>query len=233
MATIRIVLDTRRIKKDGTYPLVIRVTLNAKFKDYPTRCQVTQKDWDIKSCSVRKSHPHNSLINIRLKELEYEFTGKLMDCFRAHQEGFSFEELRSYLEPKIVKISSVKEFWDKEIQGLIIARKFGNARNYRMVLSVLEKACNLDVSFQQVDYSYLKELENNLLSRGLKTNSVSVYLRAFRAIYNMAINKNIVGYDCYPFRAYRISKEKTVPVYSGQADPPTGILTPLGENAIS
>jgi integrase len=45
----------------------------------------------------------------------------------------------------------------------------------------------------------------------MSTNGISVYLRAFKAIFNKAINNDIVGYEFYPFRKFKIRRIATTP----------------------
>ena len=54
-------------------------------------------------------------------------------------------------------------------------------------------------------------MENKLFKRGLSVNGIGGYMRSFRAICNTAIHFDIVSYEWYPFRKYKIKKEKTTP----------------------
>jgi len=48
MATIKIHLDNRRAKKDGTYPLVIRIRNINQYFDIPTSISLFEIDFDPK-----------------------------------------------------------------------------------------------------------------------------------------------------------------------------------------
>ena len=136
---------------------------------------------------------------------------KLLDCHRAFPTGFSFTQLCCFLSNDRPEPVTVAEFWMNEIEILIHSRKYGNARNNRIALTVLNKVRNLSVPFTDVNYAFLKDIEAVLLNRGLKTNSISVYFRALRAIFNIAINKTIIVPGIYPFRSFRIRNEKITP----------------------
>ncbi|MEM7037592.1 MAG: Arm DNA-binding domain-containing protein, partial [Bacteroidota bacterium] len=45
-ATTAIILDTRRKKKDGTFPVKLRVTHNRKQKFYGTKISLTKSDFE-------------------------------------------------------------------------------------------------------------------------------------------------------------------------------------------
>jgi integrase len=210
MATIRITLDERRIKKNGTYPVVLRVYHAEKYLTIKTSIELERKHWDISSCSVLKSHPLYKQINHRLKELELIQYSKILDLHRSKPNGFSFNELKILYE-KTEKPISLKEFWHNEIELLIQSHKYGNARINKIAFGVLSKIVNLDIPFTELSYTLLNSIEITLLQRGLKKNSISCYFRSLRAIYNIAINKGLVDASFYPFRRFKVRSEKTTP----------------------
>lgn len=65
-------------------------------------------------------------------------------------------------------------------------------------------------SFEALTYKKLVEFQDSMLADEIKVNSISVYMRTIRALYNRAIKEGIVSASSYPFTAYRIKNEKTV-----------------------
>ncbi len=57
--------------------------------------------------------------------------------------------------------------------------------------------------------SKIKDFEESLLEKKKKLNSISVYLRTLRAIYNQAIKDKIALDSLYPFKGLRIKNEIT------------------------
>jgi integrase/recombinase XerD len=45
-ATTKIILDTRRVKKQGTFPVKLRVIFRRATKDYPTIYSLSKEDFD-------------------------------------------------------------------------------------------------------------------------------------------------------------------------------------------
>jgi hypothetical protein len=45
MATLNLVLDKRRVKKDSTYPVVFRLTANRKQAFIPTGISINEQDY--------------------------------------------------------------------------------------------------------------------------------------------------------------------------------------------
>jgi hypothetical protein len=73
MATLHLVLDTRRARKDGTYPLVFRVRAENKFCDISTDFKILKEQFDVKT---------NSLVNdldgnLQLEQLKTHYLKRL------------------------------------------------------------------------------------------------------------------------------------------------------------
>jgi len=215
MIKLRFTLDQRRRKKDGTFPLVLRVYYERRFLTLKTGICILAKDWDEQKGRLRKSHPEHFTANNRLSDQELELRSRLKSLSILYPQHFSFEQMKSHLGGKDIhsEVSpvTVLSFWKQELAHLLDCKRYGSARVYKFSLELLSKVTSLDIPFEHVTYTYLKEAEAKLTKQGTGINSISVYMRSFRAIYNMAINKDVVDASCYPFRKYRIKSEKTVP----------------------
>ena len=63
MASIKIVLWKHDKKKDGTFPLAIRITQNRKTRYIYTGQYILEKDWDKDFGKVKKSHTNSARLN--------------------------------------------------------------------------------------------------------------------------------------------------------------------------
>ncbi|WP_255154956.1 Arm DNA-binding domain-containing protein [Ferruginibacter sp. HRS2-29] len=52
--SIKVSLDTRRSKADGTYPIILRLTHNRKTTSIKTGIHLKKEDWDEKALKVKK-----------------------------------------------------------------------------------------------------------------------------------------------------------------------------------
>lgn len=106
--------------------------------------------------------------------------------------------------------ASILKYGELTVSQLRRSKKFGNAKTYENVLSRLSRFLNgVDCAFDKIDYSFINEFQAQLLSDGLKINTVSVYLRTIRALYNRAIKDGVAGRSDYPFENFRIKSEPT------------------------
>ena len=60
--TFKAFMNERRQKKDGTYPIVLRVTVDRKLKEIPLNIYLHQGEWDQGKNRVRPTHPNAKLI---------------------------------------------------------------------------------------------------------------------------------------------------------------------------
>ena len=222
MATsTKIILDDRRPKDDGTFPIVIRLTHNRITRYIHTGYSVNPDEWDepskyviSKNISAKELKVINS--RIRLKEsaandiiLELEKFGEL--------EKLSATEVKDKIINKSPKVT-FREFTEKIIAELTTSKKFGNASVYRQAIDFIDRYTNSkDYTFDQINYNLIKHLESQHLavrkgednSKKNSLNSLSFYFRTIRAVYNRAIKEGIAKRDLYPFNNYSIKQTKT------------------------
>jgi integrase/recombinase XerD len=212
MVQLKLVLDTRRQKADGSFPISYRVTQVKKVIYISSGISIQEIYWEIETRSIKKNHPNAVSINTALSKKFYEIQKAILDL--TDMAIFSFEHLRDKLDKKPVVTPIVKSFNDysKEvISSLHAVKRVGNATVYQTAVNQLMKFWgkpNLD--FTDIDYNLLDAYRNHLISRGIKINSISNYFRTIRAIYNRAIKAKLVSRDKYPFYDVSIKTEKTV-----------------------
>ena len=209
---MKLSLDQRRIRADGTYPVVFRITFNSKSRSISTGFTCKLSDWDVKRNEVTTLTEEALLLKSRLNEQRIKLQEKLLQFERNLLDNTtSVQEIKEHLIGKQSQNSTVLEFWEEEIARLEHVNNYGNSRNYRSALGGIKKEASLTIPFTKIDYSWLLKLESNLRAKGVKTNSVAVYMRTLRALYNKAINVGLIEPNYYPFRKYKIKTEPTSP----------------------
>jgi integrase/recombinase XerD len=207
MATLNLVLDQRRSRKDGTYPLVFRIRMAKKFSDIKTDFKVKPEDFDIKTSSILNDIESNEILN----QLQGHYLKRLREFTSKNIGSEDVKEARKYLVNKKPNETTIEGFWNDQIEEMKIAGRHGGARIYKMTLSVVSQETDLKIPFSNFTFKDLLELEKRLYQRGASVNGISVYMRTFRAICNKAINMEIVNHEWYPFRKYKLKKGKTTP----------------------
>ncbi|NVJ85792.1 MAG: site-specific integrase [Algoriphagus sp.] len=207
MATIILTLKNKK-RKDNTYSIVIRIRHEGRFFDILTGENVPKNKFDKKKGAVLG----NRALQLHLDELKEKYAKRLRAFISENiNRPFSLEEIKAFVLRKSADEITVEEFWKENIDQLIKSGRGGSARTYKNTLNVFSKIINLKCSFRAIGLRDLQSVEKELRIRGNKYNSIAVYMRTFRAICNRAIQYNLVDYEWYPFRKYKIKKEKTVP----------------------
>ena len=96
----------------------------------------------------------------------------------------------------------VVAFMKQVADGLQMGGNFGTAHVYRSSLNaIIAYRGKGDFTFHEVTPEWLKGFEIHLRSRGCSWNTVSTYMRTFRAVYNRAVDSGKAAYIPHLFRS--------------------------------
>ena len=85
----------------------------------------------------------------------------------------------------------------------------GTAHNYQAALNSIKRFRNSkDIFFDEITHVLVEDYQAYLKSMGLAPNSISFYIRIFRAVYNRIVEQELT-HDRKPFRAAFTGREKT------------------------
>jgi len=206
MTTVKLVLDKRRKKKSGAYPLVIRIRLAGKYVDVATKQELHEHQFDDK----RQTVIGNKTLNKSLQKEIENCKDKIIKYEQLHDE-ITIEQIKVLFGKSQKSEPTIAEFWQQEAVRLTEIGKAGNAGVYLSSLKGLNRVMNLDMPFKELKHMQLLDAETTLLKNGVKLNTLSVYMRTLRAICNKAIFVDLVDQGWYPFFRYKIKKGKSVP----------------------
>jgi integrase/recombinase XerD len=213
MVTYKVLIDERRAKSDGTYPIIIRITFNRKVNTINSGAYIHRDFWDSKNSNVKSTHPNAQLLNKKVTEY-YLKVQKLV--LQLEGDGqFDFEGLKeqlkdNYKPAKVAEKVLFKDYAEQLIATLHSLNKVGNATIYQTAVNrFIAYADNPKLRFTDITFTLLDGFKNELVKSGLKANSVSNYFRTLRAIYNKAIKAKVVDRSHYPFLDITIKTERT------------------------
>jgi len=208
MVTIKVFLDKRKIRKDNTFPVCLRIYHNGSSTTRSARIDVLESQWDDVKKLVKKNHPtalaYNRLLTKQIADLQS--TLLLADA----------QKVKEYLQPAKIKQIPVEvkktvfEFTNELIVELRLDNKIGNAWVYESTLNALRKFHrDTNLYFEQIDFQFLDKYNKHLLRSGVRHNTAFFYMRTLRAFYNKAIKHKIVDRNLYPFHDISLKAEKT------------------------
>lgn len=208
-------LDTRKSKKDGTFPLVFRVYKSRKsYISISTGLCFHEKDWDSNKKAIKSTYRGSKSVawlnNYILSQRAYygDIMAKL--DYDKRLVGLSNAELKDFLVKKSTDVTFL-EYTQKQVNEMKALKRIGNARSYEGIIQVLKKYLKgKGLRFEEISYDFLNKFEFHYLSKaGNSKNGLAVYMRAIRAIYNKAIKDGLVEQKFYPFTLYKIKTEPT------------------------
>lgn len=175
------------------------ITLGTAFKN----------QWNFESEFPNGKHPHTQQLKTLLKRKENRAESAILEL-DDFGKPYTVDDIAEKIDMG-KRSTSFKEYSNKLISQLKRAGKNGNARAYQDAQTAFLKFNKgKDIDLKNIATKTLQKFENHLLEKGLKVNSISVYLRTLRAIYNKAIKEDIVNEKYYPFKNFKIKKEATI-----------------------
>lgn len=223
---ISIVLDKRRAKSSGKFPVKLRVFNKVLKKDkrYPLDIDLNEDEFELIWINPENKALRGTNKEMRLKLQAIET--------RANKEAqqmniFGFEKFETKLFRKSSHKNNVQYHFNLIINKNIQNDKIGTAESYKYTLNSLasfvdkhnaiSEASEIDkLSFDTITADWLNEYEKFMLANGKSYTTIGIYTRTLRAIFNNAISVFDISQDIYPFstkdkdKLYKIPHAKKV-----------------------
>lgn len=208
MASLKIVLDVRRAKKDGEYPLKLQITHKGKVIYISTNISALESQF--KNGVLNRTAQNWQAKNIVLRNMLSEGEMILLDLERKSSlAGTTINSLKSIIEAKIKgkpEMNSPKPFIEYIDEFISLKSKPNTIEIYKQTkLKLL--SYDPQCTFESMNMQWLTKFDLWMQSFGLKTNGRSIHMRNIRAVFNYAIDEEIT--TLYPFRRFKIKSEET------------------------
>lgn len=221
--SVSIVLDERRAKANGLYPIKLRVYSSelqvkklysfVKRKKEQGEEGLTKVDF---SKSEFKSVWHTEKTRKEHQEIKDELTAVLMKA-KTIVKGinpFTFTEFELKFKRATGDNTNVIYQYNEIIKKLKANNKFSTASSYNdsinSLISFVETVKGkkpTKISFSEVTPDWLKNYETFMLSDLKRSKTtVGIYLRPLRAVFNSAINQKSISIESYPFGSGKSGK---------------------------
>ncbi|RZW57718.1 MAG: hypothetical protein EX263_00570, partial [Flavobacteriaceae bacterium] len=135
MGTVKTKLDTRRVKSDGTYNVIFRITHSKKIYTINSGVAIPEKQWDATKGQIAKNHPNAKRLNLKLLKTYYKIEEGLLEL----DDAFTIGKLRSKLGYSTKSDSNLtfKQFADIIIAQMMEVKRTGNAIVYQTAVNRL------------------------------------------------------------------------------------------------
>lgn len=209
MASIWYYLDTRRRKADGTFPLKIKIGLNAKDGCLINlKISLREDQWENGEV-VR--HPNRRFLNTYVKQRYLDITNSI---FKLEITGainrMSPVEIKKYVESSLGAVADEAYTFSEHFERFISTREKESTKDiYHQTLLKVELFSPGKLAFSDINIIWLKGFEQFLKGQGLSVNSINLHIRNIRAVFNDAINEDKAEQNLYPFRKFKLKSEET------------------------
>lgn len=187
--TVLTVLDRRRQKNNGLYPVKIEVIYKRRQKYYPAWQDVTVEEWETMWTSRRIHH--------KATEIERSFNMIRSTVETLADKGrFCF----SALEYRIGRTDlSVNDAIRRKMRALQDEGRVNSFYRYRSMLQALEEFKGGRIAFDDVDARWLKRCEEKWVNNGRNNTTINIYMKSLRSIFKEAVEDGVITESQCPF----------------------------------
>ncbi len=205
LANTSTILDTRRQKKDGTYPVKVRVTFERKQRYFLTPYNYPKKEFDKLMYGTRTSPPEKS----KRKEMT-DCEDKASDIIKK-MKVFNWKILEKLYYSNRASVITLSSAFKDYAQTFRDAGQIGTAVAYECAKSSFDKFIP-DAKLSDITPEVLNEYQNWMDKEEKSITTVSIYLRTLRALLNNAILEGNLPKESYPFgkKVFEIPQERNI-----------------------
>lgn len=212
MVSVNLYLDKRRTTNSNKYPLKLCVCRNSVRTYIATNMHLEPSQFDKTGGkdgrSWIKEHPKKEQYNRLLLRQIADTEECVLQLEQEHALYHkSAKELHNLILSRLNGESDVIVPTYKDVLSQLIKSK--NKRVIELHLQTFDKITTFaseSVTMEEIDFRWLQRFETYLL-HSLSINTVAIHLRNIRAVFNYALTIELI--TAYPFRKFRIQKQKT------------------------
>lgn len=195
------VLDRRRVKTNGMYPVKVEVVYRRQQKYYPTGIDMTPQQWESASSTRENSEAEQRI------ETSFHNVRSAVETL-ADRGIFSMMTLSLRLGQgsEVTVNSALTQMMER-------FRKEGRVNSYyrcRSTLRAFEKFAGDKVLFRDVTEGWLYDCETFWRKEGMACTTVSIYMRTLKCVFNEAVKRGYVKESSSPFGRGKYSAPRGV-----------------------
>ena len=205
-----------KLNKLGLAPVQIECLLNRKRRFFDTKIKVSPNDWDYTKRRVNKSHPNALKLNQRINQLLTQFEEYELSFLNA-KKPFNLSMFDNLFKPPMY--NNFNEFMEYEIKN----SKHTEATK-KSQLSTLNRLNQFrkNIDFDAVTFEFLHDFERFCRKQTisisgdkkyLSENTIWKYFKNIKTYVNLAINKELISIEKYPFRKFKFRLKETEKTY--------------------
>ena len=210
MASVKVTLDKRARKKDGTYPIKYTISHGGRTSQMPAYMSVSPDEWDSVKCKVVQ-RDDKYLLNARLGQGLADIGRAILQLrMEGRLKGRSAKDVRdmvlAILEPDSGKPVTFIDWYRS------FAMRHENNRTKAIYLATIVQMERFDDkiekrTFDEINRQWLEGFFAHMAETSPSVNARNIHLRNIRASFNAAIDDGMTA--AYPFRRFKIHPVQT------------------------
>jgi integrase/recombinase XerD len=194
---------------NGEHPIMIRVTYERQQRYFSLGLTAGVENWNEELGRFQKGGKRLTDQEKDNNILLDRFAAKLEKAKRHFQEvDFSFDRFNKFFF-QASNSTSVFKFFQEVVDSLLEEERIGSHLTYKGTLArVKDFRKNKDLSFRDVDSTFIEQFKKHLRTTN-SVNSIGIYLRTLKAVYNRAVKKGLITAEHTPWNGLRIETEST------------------------
>lgn len=187
----------------------MRISKEGRSLLFRTPYTAVETEWNKKKGCFNK-HSNNYLKKNRLLLRFIDHATNIVTDLQQKKSDYTLSHIEKAMRIDANPVyQSIYKFWEEIIAELLKAGRTGNAQVNKDAYNSIKKFNRSKaLSFQDITPAFLEKYEAHLRSRKGTDGGISVKMRTLRALFNSAINRDLIKQNTYPFRVYKISKLK-------------------------
>ncbi len=183
------VMDRRRKKNNGLFPVKVEIVYRRVQKYYPTGQDVSPEEWEgfwhARRRSPKCASIENSFYIIRNAVAELAEKGE-----------FSFRRLEARLGRAG---NTVNEVIESRMKTLMVHGQINSYYRYRSTLHAIERFAGRAIAFESVSVPWLKKCEALWIKEGKNSTTINIYMKTLKCVFNKALDDGLIREGYYPF----------------------------------
>jgi integrase/recombinase XerD len=213
--TFKFIVDRVHPKKNFTLPVRLRLYFDRDYKQHSLGFAVLQKEWNEQLQQVLPDNENHLAYNTKIFSIRSKIQ-KFLLLNEDRENPITAEEIINHIAQKKGKSVSKEKpdiiaYGKQHVLRLQASDNIGNSIAYSCAINKLKSYVGRDrLEFEAITYRFLEDFNSSMLADGIKVNSISLYFRTIRALFNKAIKDGSLEARFYPFTGFKIRNEKTI-----------------------
>jgi len=208
MASLKPVIRKSKIKIDHKCTIYIRLCQDRKVTYIKTPWSIEPRFMGADG-RIKPSYPGYTTLNRAIYRLLVQYNS-IIDNLGPEVIFIDINTLTNKLKGHGDSGTDFTGYAGARITRLKAQKRLSYAESYQVMLTHLKRHTSKEsLLFKEITVDFLQGFEHYLFLRGCKVNTIRIYLNSIRAIFNHAIDNDVIRQEIFPFRKFRIKQEQT------------------------